>query len=361
MTFFKKKRTIHKYGQAVASTIEISEDDAYEPLKYYSGIYTIRNITPETSDDLFYFFPENMIPGYVYAESQRTIDLIDNRDKLVISMVNSFYHSILDNMSELIYALKMYPKHKVIFDVSEMRASLESGEQYHNAFLYFLDILKKRKIDYEIVPLKKYDVIYINNFHVVHFHKETHQKANVVYDFFKPEFTNQDAKPTKNVFISRKYTTGRDYSGVAHGLSYTNDDRMDDHEAIDKYFESLGYEIVYSEFFNSFQEQIDYFYEAKTVASITGSGLSNAVFMQPGQIMIELVTPLVVPTGRPGKQKDLTDPYYVQELHNFYKNLAFFKDHLYLGIQSEGRSNEKIIEQIESDQRLFNFLDRSNE
>lgn len=358
MGFFK--RDIADIWKDAAIRTDMSDGD-YDPLPFYEGIFTIRNVTPDTSDDLFYFRSDNMIPGYIYADSSKTLDLVDDTNKLVISMVNSFYHSIVDNMSEAIYAMSVYPNHKLIIDVSEIGDTLGDQKIYHNAFLYFIEILKKRNIDYELVSLKKYDVIYMNNFHLISYLYETKQKANIVYEFFKPELTIPDAKPTKNVFISRSKAVGRDYSDKATGLKYKNDNRMDNHEALDKYFESMGYEVVHSEDFPSFQHQMDYFYEAKVVASITGSGLTNAIFMRPGQTLIEIVTPLVVPVGRPGQKKDINDPYFVQELHNFYKNIAFFKDHTYFAVQNEDRSFEKLRDLIESDKRIKAFLDRSNE
>jgi hypothetical protein len=124
---------------------------------------------------------------------------------------------------------------------------------------------------------------------------------------------------------------------------------------------SMGYDVIKTEDFESFQDQVDFFYETKVLASITGSGLTNAVFMQPGQTLIEIVTPLVLSTGRPGEEKDLTKPYYVQELHNFYKNLAFYKDHTYFGIHNETRSFEKLKNTIDNNPKIKNFLDRSDE
>jgi hypothetical protein len=136
---------------------------------------------------------------------------------------------------------------------------------------------------------------------------------------------------------------------------------MDDHQKLEELFVSMGYEVIATESLKSFQEQLDLFYETKVVASITGSGLANAAFMQPGQTLIEIFTPLVVPVGSPGKAKDLTDPFYVQELHNFYKNLAFYKNHTYLAINTESRSFEKLNETIQNDLKIKNFLDRSDE
>jgi hypothetical protein len=357
-SFFLRKRS------NIVKTIEMSDMEKYDRLEYFEGVYTVRNVVAETSDDLFYFMPDiNMISGYIDSSSKKTLNVLSNKKKLVVSMVNSFYHSLLDNMSEVIYAIESYPKHEIIIDVSETQASLKhdssQGFMYHNVFLYFLETLKMKKIKYRIVNLKKYDIIYINNFRVIGYDLESIRKASLVYDFFKSRLSNPDAKPTRKVFISRALTTGRDYD--APTLSYSNDDRMDDHESLDEYFASMGYEIVQTEKLGSFQEQLDLFYETKVLASITGSGLANAAFMQPGQTLIEIITPLVVPVGVPGHAKDITDPYYTQELHNFYKNLAFYKDHTYFGIHNNSRNFKEFKIKIEEDVRIKNFLDRSDE
>jgi hypothetical protein len=362
MSFLPKY--IKKTRESMVKTIEISDIGKYDILKYYDGIYTVRNVVEKGSDDLFVFADgQNMIPGYIDSSSKKTLSVLGNKKKLVVSIVNSFYHSLLDNMSDIIYAMRLYPKHELIIDISEIREDFENAHNenfiYHNVFLYFLESLKIKKIKYRLVRLKDYEIIYINNFYVVNYGLESIKKADVIYDFFKDRISNPSVKPHRKIFISRSLTVGREYD--APSLTCSNDDRVDDHKALDGLFESMGYEIVIVENLRSFQEQIDLFYEAKVIASITGSGLSNAAFMQPGQTLIEIVTPLVIPVGRPGENKDLADPYYVQELHNFYKNIAFYKNHTYFGIHNQSRSFEKLNNVIESDAKIKNFLERLSE
>ena len=357
-SFFLRKR------KNIVKTIEMSDIKEYDKLEYFDGIYTVRNMVAETSDDLFYFWPDvNMISGYIDSSSKKTLNILGNKKKLVVSMVNSFYHSLLDNISEIIYAIESYPNHELIIDVSETNDHLDVEPSqsfiYHNVFLYFLESLKKKKIKYRLVNLKQYEVIYINNFRVISYDLESIRKASLVYDFFKDRVSNPDAQPTRKVFISRALTVGRDYD--APTLSHSSDNRMDDHEKLDNLFASMGYEIVQTEKLESFQEQLDLFYETKVLASITGSGLANAAFMRPGQTLIEIITPLVVPVGVPGRPKDITDPYYTQELHNFYKNLAFYKDHTYFGIHNNERSFDVLKNTIDKDHRIKNFLDRSDD
>jgi hypothetical protein len=360
-------KTIPKYmtrwRQNNVKTVDMSELHYWSKLNYYEGVYTVRNIVAETSDDLFYFMEDvNMVSGYIAADSEKTLSILGNKKKLVISMVNSFYHTLLDNISEMLHAIDCYPDHELIIDISETQGEfkdLEKGFTYHNTFLYFLETLKKKKIKYRLVALKNYDVIYINNFRVIRYSFDTVEKADVVYDFFKDRFSNPSATPHRKVFLSRSLTVGRDYD--APTLKYSNDNRIDDHQQLEHLFYSMGYEVVRTEDLDSFQDQIDLFYETKVLASLTGSGLANAAFMQPGQTLIEIITPLVVPVGYPGKQKNLDDPYYVQELHNFYKNLAYYKNHTYFGIHNDTRSFEILKNTIDNDAKIKNFLDRSNE
>jgi len=343
-------------------TIDMSDLDDYAKLGYYEGVYTVRNVVAETSDDLFYFVENgNMVSGYIDASSEKTLSIIDNKKKLVMSMVNSFYHTVLDNMSELIFAIEAYPDHELIIDISETTKDFDGNLNqkfiYHNVFLYFLETLKMKKIKYRLVHLKDYDIIYINNFRIIHYEFDTIQKADVVYEFLKDRVSNPAIAPYRKVFLSRSLAIGREYD--APTLKHSDDNRIDDHQKLEDMFASMGYEIVRTEELTSFQEQLDLFYETKILVSITGSGLANAAFMQRGQTLVEIITPLVVPVGHPGRAKDITDPYYVQELHNFYKNLAFYKDHTYFGIHNETRSFETLKDTIENDPKIKNFLDRS--
>lgn len=328
-------------------------------LANFDGMYTIKNITPKTSDDLFYFRPEiNMIKGYVDAPGASSLNLIDGKPKLVVSMVNSFYHSVVDSMSELLYALEKYPNYNVVIDVSEIWDALYADNSFWDIFHVFVETLRESGTEVALVQLKEYEVIYMDNFRVVDFAYESGRKTNLVYEFFKQKVSNPETVPHRNVFVSRALGIERE-DVIAEGLAYKNDRRMDDHLALERYFSDLGYEIVHAEKFASFQEQLDYFYSAKTIAGITGSGLTNAAFMQPGGIMFEIVTPLVVPVPPPGGVKDVTNLYFVQEVHNFYKNIAYYQGHTFACVQNPNRSFEEFRTTMDDAPGLLRFLDRN--
>lgn len=342
-------------------TIETSryENEDSLVLADHPGMHTIKNINDlKTSDDMFYFIDgKNVLPGYIEASNAKSVNLINGKNKLVVSICNSFYHSILDDMSELLYAIEKYPDYEIVIDISEIAHGLEITAKEWDFFHFFVNCLKKEKKKVKLIELKKYDVIYMDNFRVVRFIYESGKKTNLVYELFKKYTTNPDVIPTKNVFVSRKFAN-KD-TKPAEGLSFANDMRMDDHVALEDYFASLGYDIIHAERFESFQEQLDYFYSAKTLVSITGSGLTNGAYMQPGGTIIEIVTPLVVSVPPPDRPKDLSKPFYVQEIHNFYKNLAYYQGHMFAAIQNPNRSFEEFKEKIETNPKMKAFINQN--
>ena len=326
-------------------------------LPWFSGMYTIKNINPITSDDLFYFRPgTNMIEGYVDSSSEKTLNLINGRKKLVKSICYSFYHAVMDDMSEILYALEKHPDHDLVIDISDISGGLNNGTADWDFFNFFVETLRENDTKVELVELKKHDVIYMDNFRLVNFIYESGRKSNLIYEFFKKKVKNPDIEPTKNVFVSRGLIPKRDAAAQAEGLSFREDNRMQDHKALEDYFASLGYEIIHAEKFPSFPEQLNYFYSVKNIVSLTGSGLTNAAFMQPGGSMFEIVTPLVVTVPLPNAPKDITDPFYVQEIHNFYKNLAYYQNHTFACVQNPNRNFDEFKAKIEGNPKLKAYL-----
>lgn len=356
-----------RVDQVVTIDLPNVEATAAVTLPTFKGMHTIKNINPKTSDDLFYFRRDlNVVPGYIESDGVLTLDLIDNRKKIVKSLCRSFYHSLLDNMSELISAIEDNPDHDVILDISNVADLVEDKAQGWDFINHFLRILIDKKIKYKLVKLLDYDIIYMDNFVVADYPSDSNKKTNILYEFFKPSINTAGQEPFRNVFISRRLTAGTNLEVVdpgvvrSEGLGFKNDHRMDDHEELENVFANLGYEVVYSEMFDNFQDQIDFFHTAKTIASLTGSGLSNGAFMQPGGTMIEITTPLIVSIPAPGEvTKNLDNLYYVQELHNFYKNIAYYQNLYYFTIQNPDRSVEEFKKTIESDRHVKAFLKRN--
>jgi hypothetical protein len=295
-----------------------------------------------------------------------SLNLIDGRKKLVKSFCRSFYHSVLDNLSELIAAIEEHPDHDVILDISNISDVVYSKSKDWDYINHFVRRLIDKKIKYTLVNLREYEIIYMDNFIVADYPSDSNRKTSIIYDFFEPSINTRGQKPYRNVFVSRKLAYGQNLEDLdeekvrANGLSFTKDYRMDSHEELERVFVDLGYEIVYSETFETFQDQVDFFHTVKTIASLTGSGLTNAALMQPGGTMIEITTPLIVSIPAPGETtKNLSNLYYVQELHNFYKNIAYYQNLNYFSIQNPERSVEDFKKTIELDSHVKAFLNRN--
>lgn len=353
-----------RYRQDLVLDIAVSD---YEKnvfnMQHHEGVYTIKNIVPVTSDDLFAIEPFNTVPGYIPAQDSEYLNLVDGKKKLVVSICNSFYHSMLDDISEILHCIAMYPGYELVIDTSEIRHSMDlvdkNGPSGTSFFHHFLLKLGENGVKYRLVNLKEYDIIYIDNFRSKFFPFDSGKKSSLVYEFFASGISNKDVFPHKKVFVSRSaaFSPMRPVPGLASSEDGMMDDsRIDDHERLEKIFSDMGFEIVRTESFKTFKEQLEYFQEVKVIASLTGSGLTNAAFMQPGGLLVEIVTPLLVPIGRPGERKDVTDPWFVLQVHNFYKNLAFYQNHLYLSIQNPDFKSGKIEDLFESKPHLKTFL-----
>jgi len=331
-------------------------------MKLRKGVYTIKNVVPANSDDLFVIESYNTVPGYLPAQDAEYLNLADGKKKIVASICNSFYHSLLDDVSELLHCIALYPDHDVIIDTSEIRHMLEAGDSSPSGssfFQYFLSQLKENGVKYKLVNLKEYDVVYIDNFRTKFFPFDSGKKTSIVHDFFNSGISNKGVFPNRKVFVSRS-EAGR-WKAHAPGLATSedgmiDDSRIDDHARLEKIFTDMGFEIVHAEKFKSFKDQLEYFQDVKVIAGLTGSGLTNAAFMQPGGVVVEIVSPLLVPIGRPGESKKLDDPWYVHQIHNFYKNVAFHQNHLYLAIQSPTFESEKVEDLFEDKPHLKTFL-----
>jgi hypothetical protein len=342
-------------------------------LPFWEGTHTIKNsyldddFNPNRSR-IFELTDKNVTRGYVAAENAKVIHFLSPKQKLIKTITASYYHSIADDLAEIVYGINRYPNAELILDLSDIRSALDSKTWDFVGF--FLKCLDKKKIKYTLVELSKFDVVYINNFTLLSFPFHSGARLDMLSDFFKKHVSNPKQRPYRKVYVSRGKMPWKENSKNAENFSYPNDNRIDDHSKIEKIFSDLGFEIVYPEDFNNFQEQLDFFYSVKSLASITSSGIVNAVFMPPGGNIIEIVTPLItqspVVSNEYLKKHNVNPTDYeidintVQEIHMFYHNLAFFKDHTYIGIPNYSRDSDKLQAFIDNNKALKEMLEKND-
>lgn len=290
----------------------------------------------------------------ISSKKDRVLRLISDSHKLVTTMHPSFYHFCMDFVGKFASQLSLDPDIELIIHDQSPR---DINVPRFNPFSSFLDVLDAKGIKYQIYDFSKYDVLEIDNVYLSGMYGPINDHTTAVFDFFSGYIRDKNIKPFRDIFLSRRHMGDRYYPHTPEWAWANNDNRIDNHDNIENYFRSIGYEIVIPENLNSFEEQINMFYEARTIVSTTSSGLTNAIFMQPGQTVIELVTPLII--HFPNPDSDSVEKWKLQEeLHHFYSMIAFHKNHNFLALGNKYRKSKDIAKQIEEDKFLKLFINR---
>ena len=283
------------------------------------------------------------------------IDLISDQPKVFIPLTTSLYHLYHDHFAELLTQYSLTPDAKFIIDITNIKQTDQLPEYLKMIFKF----LNKNKIDYRPIDLNSNKIINVNNLYYKDPEAESfalNHSSKRLYAFAQEYVSDKDIEPTKKVYLSRKNFKGRDLSFfIKERLPYSNDNRLDDEEMVEKYFRSLGFEIVVPEDFKTFEEQLEFFYNTKTLVSTTSSGLVNSCFMQPGSTVVELSTPLIS-FSRIGNGVTDSGSRGQEELHHFYHQISITMGHNYLSIPNMIRSSELLIKSIDSNPIIKNFL-----
>jgi len=83
--------------------------------------------------------------------------------------------------------------------------------------------------------------------------------------------------------------------------------------------------------------------EVKTLVSLTSSGLTNMIFMQTGQTVVEIQAEIVLHIHQEQSRQETL----LQRLHPFYQVLSYMRDHVIVSVPSN-RDPNKVIETLTS-------------
>jgi hypothetical protein len=228
---------------------------------------------------------------------------------------------------------------------------------------------------YERLTEKGYKVIYIDSmgFYINNFTTFLTPisipmgRLDIVSEFLS-EGLDYSKEPNKKIYLSRAKTTtynGNQNVHIPDGVNLTKSgiqsireenmygfsDRIDDEKALEDYLINLGFTIIYPEDIESYKDQLQLFASSKIVMSITSSALSLALAMTPNTAVVELVTPMYVyPDGNGNLKKDQ------MEYHSHYKDISTIKNKIYIGISNKHHKTSDVINSIESNLSLKNFL-----
>lgn len=290
-------------------------------------------------------------PGVISGEN--ILDLRSNHKIAVITVNFNFFHFIIEQVGQILSLLSLDPDiEEVIFDIPFMPNGMFKFIDYFKQAINEID-LGKGSIRYQTINFSKYDGVVLNNFYVADATIEMHHPP-VVHNFFKNYVKDQNVQPFRKVYLSRKRIQDKAYLNNSISLedvSINHDNRIDDHNKVESLFFELGYEIVCAEDFKSFEDQINYFYEVETLIGLTGAGLSNMVFMQPGGTVVELFTPLLITNS---------EEKLCEEFHFFYHIIATAKNHRYISINNSERKTDIIKNAIYEEPKFLEFIKQGN-
>lgn len=273
-------------------------------------------------------------------------EIINENFKGLIQIPNSYFHYFPDFIGSIFVFLENCIKSD-IEKVELVLVELEEKQEVVKNFKVFLDhcldqFRDKIDISYTIINLSQKGeslletYIRTNNSTTIE-QQDLGISLDFIYDSAK-SFANLSEKdlPNKKVFLSRKKDVHKD----------TADNRHIYEEDAEKFFESIGFEIVNGESFGSLKEQISFFDQVSVFAGYTGSGLTSSMFMKPGQTLIEVVCPIKFGTC----QHDNGDEW---EIHNFYKTFSILKNHTYVAVPNVDRSKESFLRELEKVSKMF--------
>ena len=295
------------------------DEDANDVMNVFH--YPIKNDFESEEKTLYFLRDDNgsinlekssEIPSSSF-DKNKILDLTGNEKKVVSQINHHIFGFLFQEIPEalLFYSRISNRKIKIYINIVNPITSSDSSLSE-----FFIKYLKDLNIDIEIISDKDFKELKINNFYVLKGHLHPFY-IKFIYSKIKKYIKNIKKEPFRKVFISRKKIFQQ---------------RVDSNKKLEDFFVASGFEVVYAEDFNDFFKQINYFSECKVIAGISGSGLSNCIFMKPGGTVIELSSLF-----------DINDDGTNVEIHHFYKILAAAKDHLYFSIPNLLGKSEKII------------------
>jgi hypothetical protein len=262
----------------------------------------------------------------IHDNGPDTISLIDDRIKIMLGAPDNFFHFFTDTLAPIVEVFMNAPRE--ILDRAIFVVDISSDRLRDNKFAEILGyVLNSINMPYMFLQSKLITHVNINNFILPSQSTIPASVANL--EPYLHSFADTGIqKPSRRVYLSRRADVNRN-----------PDRRIDDEVSLENFFAELGFEIAYAEQFKCMREQSRFFFDVSVLASMTGAGLTNMAFMQPGQKILEIVSPLQLGDSD-GSLKD--------ETHHFYKTLAMAKNHTYVGTSNILRSSSSVIYNLDT-------------
>jgi hypothetical protein len=270
--------------------------------------------------------------------------------KYLIRLEDPFFHVIYDSLALILTLHKLDPD--AIFILYRPRRESESSTKIYD---YFEELFNFKSLKYVMLhPAKDettndmgyyspvietfnyLDIVKYLNRNDMYFTLDDHLLVSrEILSHLGPS----SVSPYRKVYLSRSHINHRRYKTRKDHVGHKDDIRLDNEELLEDFFTSKGYDIVVPEMkFKTFREQLEYMRSVKVLASVTSSGITNALFMEDGQFVIEIVAELVFPA------ENLTTK---QTLFSNYIETSYEKLHTHIYLPSR-RDPKPVIEVLKT-------------
>jgi hypothetical protein len=297
-----------------------------------------------------------------FTEKQ-DLDFVSDEIKIFVNGQISYFHMIMESISNILYLHDIFKKDAFfVIDLFGDAEDYEILKQDESTKIYpknytvklLIDFLEKFNIKYKFINTNIQNII-ANNYYAIQSVKGFETNIKNLNKYSLEGFSkNLQTIPFRKVYMSRSHMYESEHDFINNdfkkvpsvfGNYFNNPCRMDNEKKLEKFLhENYGFEIINPEImFDNIEEQIRYMSTVKTIASITSSGLTNMVFMQPYGQIFEFATPL--------------SAGHMEDYHTHYQNMGIALEHDYYCIPHVRYAND-IISSIGDNKILDHALRR---
>lgn len=263
----------------------------------------------------------------------------------------SIYHFYIDQLSFIFYLFKKNPDCLFLLEANHYD---ENTLTFHFNQPFLKDLFKV----FDDLGLKYKIIDNRNNKKIAIFSNSTY-KRKVEGGLHKPlidilirdlskYIKTSNTFPNKKVYLSRSKVIQKDNFLEMNSnkenlipIKFKTDIRINNEKLIEDFFADKNFEIIHPEDFSSLFDQINFMNNTRLLISSTSAGLTNCLFMQTGQKVVELSTDVAI-GGR-------------EEVHPFFFYLSFIMNHQYISIPHL-RQAEQIIKSINETKYLLELV-----
>lgn len=254
--------------------------------------------------------------------------------KISLSPSTNFYHFFYDFLGNCLEVVKgsFLKNFEFVFFVNKHPLTEKDKNTFSKMEEFIHDIFNKLGIKYHIVHYESR--VKCNHFAEIANQNPPFRPAyDLIYDTLMDLYPTELKEPWKKVYVSRL--------GSASDKDESTK-RISDEKKLQDYFVSMGYEIHFRPNLDNqnLLEDILYFRDVKTIAGISGAGLTNALFMPRGGNVIEIAVPQI--TGTNNENSGFPETH-IRARHLFHPVLAFEKGHIFYQVPIYNKNAEEAI------------------